>query len=136
MTGERTEFGVVRTVWGLQSLYCGRDGAKLLRGFMFRGGGGTDFSPAIAEAAKWEPDLPIYLTDLEGEAGEEPTFPVLWAVPEGKAMRPGARLLSWIDETTKAVIPLVKRPSGLPSSPASPESSRPVRPPPPITSRR
>jgi MoxR-like ATPase len=24
-------------------------------------------------------------TDLEGDAGEEPEFPVLWAVPEGKA---------------------------------------------------
>ena len=48
-------------------------------------GGGTDFRPAIAEAAKWKPDLLIYLTDLEGDAGDEPAFPVLWAVPEGKA---------------------------------------------------
>jgi len=32
---------------------------------MFRGGGGTDFRPAIAEAAKWKPDLLIYLTDQE-----------------------------------------------------------------------
>lgn len=64
--------------------FSGRDGAKLLRGFKFRGGGGTDFKPAIAEAAKWKPDLLIYLTDLEGDAGDEPAFPVLWAVPEGK----------------------------------------------------
>lgn len=63
----------------------GREGAKLLRGFKFRGVGGTDFKPAIAEAAKWKPDLLIYLTDLEGDAGDEPAFPVLWAAPEGKA---------------------------------------------------
>lgn len=68
--------------------FSGRDGAKLLRGFKFRGGGGTDFRPAIAEAARWKPDMLIYLTDLEGEAGEEPTFPVLWAVPKGKSEAP------------------------------------------------
>ena len=43
---------------------------------VFRGGGGTDFRPAIAEAAKWKPDLLIYLTDMEGDAGTEPAFPV------------------------------------------------------------
>jgi predicted metal-dependent peptidase len=36
--------------------FSGREGAKALRGFRFKGGGGTDFRPAIAEAAKWEPD--------------------------------------------------------------------------------
>ena len=40
-------------------------------------GGGMDFGPAIAEASKWKPDLLIYLTDLEGDAGDEPAFPVL-----------------------------------------------------------
>lgn len=64
--------------------FSGRAGAKLLRGFEFRGGGGTDFGPAIAEAAKWKPDLLIYLTDLQGNTGDEPAFLVLWAVPEGK----------------------------------------------------
>ena len=58
---------------------------KLLRGFKFRGGGGTDFGPAIAEPAEWKPDLLIYMTDPEGDAGDEPSFPVLRAVPEGKA---------------------------------------------------
>jgi predicted metal-dependent peptidase len=71
----------------------GREGAKLLRGFKFRGGGGTDFRPAIAEAAAWKPDLLIYLTDLEGKAGAEPTFPVLWAVPEGKAETPWGKIV-------------------------------------------
>jgi predicted metal-dependent peptidase len=73
--------------------FSGRDGAKLLRGCEFKGGGGTDFKPAIAEAAKWKPDLLIYLTDLEGDAGAEPAFPVLWAVPEGKAEAPWGKVI-------------------------------------------
>jgi hypothetical protein len=32
-----------------------------------------------------------YLTDLEGDAGDEPAFPVIWAVPEGKQNRHGAK---------------------------------------------
>jgi predicted metal-dependent peptidase len=68
--------------------FSGREGAKLMRGIKFKGGGGTDFKPAIAEAEKWKPGLLIYLTDLEGGAGAEPAFPVLWAVPEGKAVAP------------------------------------------------
>jgi predicted metal-dependent peptidase len=71
----------------------GREGAKLLRRFEFRGGGGTDFRPAIAEAAKWRPDLLMYLTDLEGDAGDEPAFPVLWAVLEGKANAPWGKMV-------------------------------------------
>ncbi len=73
--------------------FSGREGAKLLRGFEFKGGGGTDFRPAIAEAAKWKPDLLIYLTDLEGNAGEEPTFPVLWAILEGKSDAPWGKVV-------------------------------------------
>jgi predicted metal-dependent peptidase len=73
--------------------FSGRDGAKLLRNFVFKGGGGTDFKPAIAEAAKWKPDLLIYLTDLEGDAGDEPAFPILWAVTEGKAEAPWGKII-------------------------------------------
>jgi predicted metal-dependent peptidase len=54
--------------------------------------GGTDFRPAIVEAAKWKPDILIYLTDLEGDAGEEPEFPVLWAVPEGNSAAPWGKI--------------------------------------------
>jgi VWA-like domain (DUF2201)/Domain of unknown function (DUF6915)/Putative metallopeptidase domain len=71
----------------------GREGAKLLRGFEFKCGGGTDFRPAIAESVKWKPDLLIYLTDLEGYTGDEPAFPVLWAVPEGKAGPPWGKIV-------------------------------------------
>src|SRR5262245_62531869 len=73
--------------------FSGRDGAKLLRGFEFKGGGGTDFRPAIAEAAEWKPGLLIYLTDMEGDAGAEPAFPVLWAVPEGKVSAPWGKII-------------------------------------------
>jgi predicted metal-dependent peptidase len=65
----------------------------MLRNIKFKGGGGTDFRPAIAEAATWKTDLLIYLTDLEGDAGNEPLFPVLWAVPEGLAKAPWGRLI-------------------------------------------
>ena len=76
--------------------FSGREGAKLLRGFEFKGGGGTDFRPAIAEAAKWKPDLLIYLTDLEGNAGEEPTFPVLWAIRKRKSDAPWGKIIELI----------------------------------------
>lgn len=73
--------------------FSGREGANMLREFKFKGGGGTDFKPAIVEAAKWKPDLLIYLTDLEGDAGDEPAFPVLWAVPEGNAKAPWGKIV-------------------------------------------
>lgn len=73
--------------------FSGREGARHLRDFSFKGGGGTDFRPAIAEAAQWKPDLLIYLTDLAGEAGKPPLFPVLWAVPEGNAIAPWGKIV-------------------------------------------
>src|SRR5262245_51949296 len=82
----------------LHQIHCfsGCECAKLPRGFEVRGGGGADFRPAIAEAAKWKPDPHIYLTDLEGDAGDEPAFPVLWAVPEGKAEAPWGKFVEMI----------------------------------------
>ena len=47
--------------------------------FKYTGGGGTDFRPLIAAAAEYEPDALVYLTDLYGETGDEPDFPVIWA---------------------------------------------------------
>jgi hypothetical protein len=66
---------------------------KTLRGFRLRGGGGLDFRPAIAEAAKWRPDSLIYLTDLQRDASDEPAFPVLWSVPEGKTEAPWGKIV-------------------------------------------
>lgn len=71
----------------------GHSAAKLLRQMSFTGGGGTDFRPAIEAATEWRPDLLIYLTDLYGEAGHEPPYPVLWAVPAGHAAPPWGKMI-------------------------------------------
>jgi predicted metal-dependent peptidase len=45
----------------------------------YTGGGGTDFRPLIEAASEYEPDALVYFTDLYGETGDEPDFPVIWA---------------------------------------------------------
>lgn len=68
---------------------AGNPGISRLRAFTYEGGGGTDFAPAIAQAAPWKPDALLYLTDLEGNCGPKPAFPVLWAVcPGGSTQQP------------------------------------------------
>jgi len=57
-----------------------KPGCKELSSIEFHGGGGTDFRPLLKAAAQWSPDLTIVLTDLDGPAGEPPSFPVIWAV--------------------------------------------------------
>jgi hypothetical protein len=58
--------------------------AELLKLLRFEGGG-TDFTPLLAEAAEHRPDMIIVLTDLDGPARLRPSCPVLWAVPEAHA---------------------------------------------------
>jgi len=53
-------------------------GGELVR-LKYTGGGGTDFRPLIETAAEYEPDALVYLTDLFGDTGNEPDFPVIWA---------------------------------------------------------
>lgn len=49
----------------------------------FKGRGGTNFCPALALAAEFNPDIFVYLTDLMGTFPEEkPSFPVLWTIPQ------------------------------------------------------
>ncbi len=51
-----------------------------------RGGGGTDFRPALAHARRWNPACLIYFTDLEGRFPDRADFPkyrVIWVVPPG-----------------------------------------------------
>lgn len=64
-------------------------GRATLRDLDCTGGGGTDFSPLLAEAARHRPDIAVILTDLDGPAGPRPSFPTVWAVPESR-MRPVA----------------------------------------------
>lgn len=56
-----------------------RDAGEELKKLNYTGGGGTDFRPLIKAAAEYTPDALIYLTDLFGETGNEPDFPVIWA---------------------------------------------------------
>ncbi len=56
-----------------------RDAERELSQIKYTGGGGTDFRPLIEAAEEYEPDALIYLTDLFGETGDEPDFPVIWA---------------------------------------------------------
>ncbi len=56
-----------------------RDADDELAKLKYTGGGGTDFCPLIQAAAEYQPDALIYLTDLFGETGKEPDFPVIWA---------------------------------------------------------
>ena len=56
-----------------------------LREITFAGGGGTDFTPLLAEADSHAPDMIIVLTDLDGPARHVPRAPVLWAVPDNGA---------------------------------------------------
>lgn len=57
-----------------------REAGSELKRIKYTGGGGTDFRPLIEAAAECSPDVLIYLTDLFGETGEEPDFPVIWAI--------------------------------------------------------
>lgn len=63
-------------------------GAATLEAWTGDGGGGTDFAPLLAEAARHRPDLTLVLTDLDGPAGPRPPMPVVWAVPDSAPSRP------------------------------------------------
>lgn len=56
-----------------------REAGEELAKLKYTGGGGTDFRPLIKAASEFSPDALIYLTDLYGETGDEPDFPVIWA---------------------------------------------------------
>lgn len=62
-------------------------GVNALRDIQFAGGGGTDFAPMIRAASELRPDIGVLLTDLDGPAGDDPGWPILWAIPEAAAFR-------------------------------------------------
>ena len=54
-----------------------------------RAGGGTDFRPLMALAAKMKPEVLVAITDLEGPHGPRPgRMKVLWVVPEHAGQPP------------------------------------------------
>lgn len=58
------------------------DERRLLSLMTPRRDGGTSFVDAIREAVRLDPSILVMLTDLAGEAGSAPAFPVLWATPQ------------------------------------------------------
>lgn len=57
-------------------------------------GGGTDFAPVVAHAARLGASALVVLTDLDGPAGPAPRFPVIWAVPDAAGVEaPFGRLV-------------------------------------------
>jgi predicted metal-dependent peptidase len=69
-------------VRAVQPIEPGRIGLRELQALAaIPGGGGTDFTPLLEEAARHRPDLTVVLTDLEGPARFRPPGAVLWAVP-------------------------------------------------------
>lgn len=63
-------------------------GVSELRNINFNGGGGTDFRPLIMAATKCKPDMGVFLTDLEGPAGDAPAWPIIWATPANTTTQP------------------------------------------------
>jgi hypothetical protein len=59
-----------------------------------RRGGGTDFRPVIAAAAGLQCSVLVILTDLDGDTGPPPRFPVIWATPDGTRAAPFGKVLS------------------------------------------
>lgn len=63
-------------------------------GYVARGGGGTDFRPAIDALRRMPLDVAVYFTDLLGTFPEKRTaFPLLWAVTQDRDIPFGQKLL-------------------------------------------
>jgi predicted metal-dependent peptidase len=58
-----------------------------------KGGGGTNFVPALNEAAKYQPDGIVYLTDGDGAYPPSCQYPVLWALTKPHAVPFGEKIL-------------------------------------------
>lgn len=66
---------------------------KPIRGYVARGGGGTDFRPAFEALRRVPLDVAVYFTDLEGAFPEKkPAFPLLWATTQDLAVPFGRKL--------------------------------------------
>jgi predicted metal-dependent peptidase len=83
----RTEAGLVLVIGDdrVRTVTLFEPGRSSLREIEFQGGGGTDFTPLLEEAARHAPDTMVVLTDLDGPTRFKPRCPVIWAVPETHA---------------------------------------------------
>lgn len=59
----------------------------------WKGGGGTDFRPALKAAEKYEPNCIIYLTDGAGTYPKGSLYPVLWALTQQCTVPFGDKIL-------------------------------------------
>jgi predicted metal-dependent peptidase len=67
---------------------------KPIQGYVAKGGGGTDFRPAIDALRRVPLDVAVYFTDLEGAFPEKkPAFPLLWAATQDLVVPFGRKLL-------------------------------------------
>jgi predicted metal-dependent peptidase len=65
----------------------------------FKGGGGTDFCPALKAAEKYEPNCVIYLTDGAGTYPKLSQYPVLWALTRHHVAPPfGEKIIVEMEE--------------------------------------
>jgi predicted metal-dependent peptidase len=65
-----------------------------IRGYVAKGGGGTDFRPAIEALRGAAPDVAVYFTDLMGALPEKrPAFPLLWLATRDLAVPFGRKVL-------------------------------------------
>lgn len=65
-----------------------------VRGYAAKGGGGTDFRPALAALERQRLDVAVYFTDLLGTFPErKPPFPLLWAVTNDRAVPFGHKVV-------------------------------------------
>ncbi len=65
-----------------------------IRNYVAKGGGGTDFRPALTALTQVRLDVAVYFTDLLGTFPEKaPSFPLLWAVTNDLSVPFGRKLL-------------------------------------------
>ncbi len=53
-----------------------------------RRGGGTSFIDLLQKIADLDASVAVILTDLDGDFGQRPALPVVWAVPDPRAAEP------------------------------------------------
>jgi predicted metal-dependent peptidase len=67
---------------------------KPIHGYAAKGGGGTDFRPAMEALRRTPLDVAVYFTDLEGTFPEKkPPFPLLWLATRDLAVPFGRKVL-------------------------------------------
>lgn len=67
---------------------------KPIHGYTAKGGGGTDFRPAIAALRRTPLDVAVYFTDLGGTFPDKiPPFPFLWLATHDLAVPFGTKVL-------------------------------------------